>query len=116
MFSAGPSGTLDAQAVNQDRGLRKARGMSRYVVERTFPNGLGLPVSAEGAAASREICKVNREEDVTWVHSYVSADKKLTFCIYDAPNPDAIRRAAQRNALPVDRITEVRVLDPYFYY
>ena len=39
--------------------------MSRYVVERTFPNGLGLPVSAEGAAASREICKVNREEDVT---------------------------------------------------
>ena len=90
--------------------------MSRYVVERTFPNGLGLPVSAEGAAASREICKVNREEDVTWVHSYVSADKKLTFCIYDAPNPEAIRRAAQRNALPVDRITEVRVLDPYFYY
>jgi hypothetical protein len=77
---------------------------------------LGLPVSAEGAAASREICKVNREENVTWVHSYVSTDKKLTFCVYDAPNPDSIRRAAQRNALPVDRITEVRVLDPYFYY
>ena len=97
-------------------GFRKVDGMARYVVERTFPNGLGLPVSAQGAAASREICKINSEEKVTWVHSYVSADKKLTFCIYDAPDPDAIRRAAQRNALPIDRITEVRVLDPYFYY
>jgi len=35
--------------------------------------------------------------------------------IYDAPSPEAIRRAARRNNLPVDRITEVSVLDPYFY-
>ncbi|TMG81330.1 MAG: DUF4242 domain-containing protein, partial [Betaproteobacteria bacterium] len=34
--------------------------------------------------------------------------------IYDAPNPEAIRRVAVRSGLPVDRITEVRVLDPYF--
>jgi hypothetical protein len=52
---------------------------------------------------------------VTWVHSYVSADKKKTFCVYDAPAPEAIRHAASRNKLPVQRITEVRVLDPYFY-
>jgi Protein of unknown function (DUF4242) len=90
--------------------------MPRYMIERTFPDGLGLPVNAEGAAASRAICKINDEEGVTWVHSYVSADKKTTFCIYDGPTPDTIRRAAQRNGLPVDRITEVRVLDPYFYY
>ena len=90
--------------------------MPRYLVERTFTNGLGLPVCAEGAAATAEICKKNLEEDVTWLHSYVSADKSTTFCIYDGPNPDAILRAAERNALPVDRITEVRVLDPYFYF
>jgi hypothetical protein len=49
------------------------------------------------------------------VHSYVSDDKRHTFCIYDAPSPEAIRKTATRNGLPVDRITEVRVLDPYFY-
>jgi hypothetical protein len=35
--------------------------------------------------------------------------------VYDAPNPETIRRAADRNGLPVDRITRVTVLDPYFY-
>ena len=90
--------------------------MPRYVIERTFPDGLGLPVSAEGAASSRAICKNNGDEGVHWVHSYVSTDKKTTYCVYDGPSPDAIRRAAQRNGLPVDRITEVRVLDPFFYY
>jgi hypothetical protein len=49
------------------------------------------------------------------VHSYVTDDKGKTFCIYDAPSPEAIRTAAGLNGLPVDRITEVRVLDPYFY-
>ena len=57
----------------------------------------------------------NAEEGVTWVHSYVSADKRASFCVYDAPSPEAVRRTAARNQLPVDRITEVRVLDPYFY-
>lgn len=52
---------------------------------------------------------------MTWVHSYVTGDKRKTFCIYDGPSPEAIRRAASCNNLPVDRITEVRVLDPYFY-
>ena len=41
--------------------------------------------------------------------------KQKTFCIYDAPSPEAIRQAANRNNLPVDSISEVRVLDPYFY-
>src|SRR2546425_10604533 len=38
-----------------------------------------------------------------------------TYCVYDAPTPEAIRKTATRNALPVDRITQVRVLDPYFH-
>jgi hypothetical protein len=52
---------------------------------------------------------------VTWVHSYVSEDKQTTFCIYDGPNPESIRKAAVGTGLPVDRITNVTVLDPYFY-
>lgn len=54
-------------------------------------------------------------DGVTWVHSYVTADKKKTFCIYDAPSPEAIHTAAKRSNLPVDSITPVSVLDPYFY-
>jgi hypothetical protein len=41
--------------------------------------------------------------------------KRTTFCVYDAPDPEAIRRSASDNSLPVDAISEVRVLDPYFY-
>ncbi len=57
----------------------------------------------------------NADDGVTWVHSYVSDDKRKTFCIYDAPSPEAIRKTADRNSLPLDRITQVSVLDPYFY-
>ena len=90
--------------------------MPRYLVERTFPDGFHLPVNAEGASALEGVGRNNAQEGVNWVHSYVSADKTKTFCIYDAPSPEAIRRVAERNNLPVDRITEVRVLDPYFHH
>lgn len=89
--------------------------MPRYMVERTFPDGLGLPVSEEGEAAARSIIGRNADAQVTWIHSYVGEDKQKTFCIYDGPNPEAIRNAAERNGLPIDRITKVSVLDPYFY-
>jgi Protein of unknown function (DUF4242) len=89
--------------------------MPRYVVERTFPDGLVIPVNELGAHACLTVIGQNLQESVTWVHSYVSGDKKKTFCIYDAPTEEAIRRAASRNNLPIDRITEVSVLDPYFY-
>jgi hypothetical protein len=74
--------------------------MSRYLIEREFPDGLSIAQDEGG---------------VTWVHSYVTPDRKHTFCIYDGPTPEAVRRAAARNKLPISRITEVRVLDPYFY-
>ena len=89
--------------------------MPRYVVERTFESGLGIPAGAEGARVCLEVVARNGDEGVTWVHSYVSEDKHKTFCVYDAPNPEAVRKTALRNALPVDRITQVSVLDPYFY-
>ena len=89
--------------------------MPRYIVERTFPDGLAIPVNEQGANTCLLVVGNNAKDDVTWVHSYVTSNKNKTFCVYDAPSPDAVRSAAQRNGLPVDSITEVRVLDPYFY-
>lgn len=89
--------------------------MARYLVERTFPEGLAIPVTQEGAEACLGVVGKNAELGVTWVHSYVSDDKRKTFCVYDAPDPEAVRRAAKSNQLPIDRITRVSVLDPYFY-
>src|SRR6266567_507242 len=89
--------------------------MPRYVVQRTFPEGLHIPVENGGADLCRGVIERNADEGVTWISSYVSDDKTRTFCIYDAPTPEAIRKTAARNELPVDRITRVSVLDPYFY-
>jgi hypothetical protein len=89
--------------------------MPRYVVEREFSTGLQVPVDETGARACAAVVESNLAGQVTWVHSYVSTDKKKSFCVYDGPTPEAIRLAASRCKLPVQRITEVRVLDPYFY-
>jgi hypothetical protein len=89
--------------------------MPRYMVQRTFPDGLHIPIANGGGETIATVVERNAEEGVTWVHSYVSADKRSTFCVYDAPTPEAVRKTAARNQLPVDQITEIRVLDPYFY-
>jgi len=57
----------------------------------------------------------NAAEQVTWVQSFVTEDHRRTYCIYDGPSPEAIRRAAGRSDLPIDAVSEVSVLDPYFY-
>jgi hypothetical protein len=89
--------------------------MPRYLVERSFPEGLRIQANDEGAKICRLVVLNNAEDGVTWLHSYVSEDGKKSYCAYDAPTPEAIRRTAKRNQLPVDRITEIRVLDPYFH-
>jgi hypothetical protein len=89
--------------------------MSRYLIERDFPDGLSIPLNEVGAKLCHGVIDNNAEDGVTWIHSYVTPDCKRTFCIYDGPTPEAVRRAAVRNKLPISRITEVRVLDPYFY-
>jgi len=89
--------------------------MPRFVVERDFPSGLKLPVSEEGAKMCRTVVDVNADAGVTWIHSYFSTDNRKSYCIYDGPTPEAIRKVAVKNRLPINRITEVRVLDPYFY-
>ena len=89
--------------------------MPRYIVERTFADRLDLTVDAAGATACEAMVEHNGRLGVTWVHSYVSADKRKAFDLCDAPTPEAIRKSAAHNNLPVDRITQVTVLDPYFY-
>jgi len=89
--------------------------MPRYIVERTFPAGLHIPVNNEGARACAAVVANNARKGVFWVHSYVSQDLGKTFCVYDGPSPEAIREVAGMNELPVGAITPVTVLDPYFY-
>ena len=89
--------------------------MPRYLVERSFPDGFLLDTDGEGMQRYRDVVEQNADDGVTWLHSYVSDDGTRTFCVYEAPSPEAVRKTAARNRLPVDRITQVRVLDPYFY-
>ncbi len=89
--------------------------MHRYLVTRTFPEGLHIPQNSDGMQTVAKVVATNGDAGATWLHSYVSADRRRTFCVYDGPDPESIREVAERNGLPVDDITEVRVLDPYFY-
>jgi hypothetical protein len=89
--------------------------MPRYVVERIFPDRWPIPADVQGRVRCLAIVKRNADEGVNWVHSYVSDDGRRTFCVYDAPSPEALRRTARRSELPIERITQVQVFDPYFY-
>ena len=110
-----PQAMLMNAGVFRRQHSRMETPMPRYVVERTFPDGLVIPINDEGAAASQTVVDKNADHGVTWIHSYVSEDKRCSFCVYDGPSPEAIRQAAGSTGLPVDRITKVSVLDPYFY-
>lgn len=89
--------------------------MPRYMVERQFPSPIEIPTTADGRKAMLGVIENNGTEQVFWVQSFVTDDHSKTFCIYDGPSPEAVRRAAGLNDLPVDRISEISVLDPYFY-
>ena len=84
--------------------------MPRYMVERTFTDGLAIPTDDTGAGVCLGVVDNNAHVGVTWVHSYVSSDKTKTFCIYEAPNEQAIRDAAAANKIPVDYIVEIPVV------
>ena len=89
--------------------------MPRYLIERRFADDVQIPVDEPGPRASHNVTENNLREGVTWLYSYVSPDKRRSFCVYDGPTPEAIRRAAGRNKLPVHEITEVLVLEPYSF-
>jgi hypothetical protein len=84
--------------------------MPRFMIERNFAEQ--LEVTGESAATVK---RINDEEGVEWLFSFLSADKKKTYCLYEAPNADAIRAAAHRANLPADVIIEVSDLRPEMF-
>jgi Protein of unknown function (DUF4242) len=76
--------------------------MPLYMIERNFAEQLDL--SSDDV---RLIDEINADEGVRWVFSFLSADKRRTYCLYEAPSPEAIRDAARRAGSPVDEIVEV---------
>jgi len=104
-----------SNTTKNDSNKKEALKMKRFIVERSFPDGLEIPMNNEGDKMCSNVISTNSEDQVTWVQSYVSTDKKKTYCVYDAPSAEAIKKAAKNNHMSADKITEVRVLDPYFY-
>jgi ferredoxin-NADP reductase len=76
--------------------------MPIYMVERRFAEDL-----ESSAEAADQINRINSDEGVRWLYSFLSADKRKTYCLYEAPFADAIRRAAQRAGLPADTVVEL---------
>jgi len=73
-----------------------------FMIERRYAED--VEASAEAADG---INRINDEEGVRWLYSFLSADKRKTYCLYEAPSPDAIRRAAVRAGVPADVVVEV---------
>lgn len=76
--------------------------MPIFMIERNFAER--LQVTPEGAA---EINEINDQESVRWLISFLSIDKKKTFCLYEAASVEAILRAAERSGIPADEIIEI---------
>ncbi len=81
--------------------------MPLYVIERSFAERLELPEDVV-----RRIDDVNAEEGVSWLFSFITADRLRTYCLYEAPSPDAIMEAARRANVPADEIVEVSKFVP----
>jgi len=86
--------------------------MPKYVIERELP-GAGKLTPQELTAISQESCGVLRQlgPQIQWVQSYLTDDK--IYCIYIAPNPEAVRKHAQLGGFPANKISEVKtIIDP----
>jgi len=73
-----------------------------FVIERRFAEAIDL-----NDEDVREINLINEEEGVRWLYSFLSVDRRKTYCLYEAPSPEAIRQAAVRAGLPADVVIEV---------
>jgi peptidyl-tRNA hydrolase len=76
--------------------------MPVFMIERRYAEL--MEPTADGAA---EINAINDEEDVRWLLSFLSADRRKSYCLYEAESADALLRAAERAGLPADVITEL---------
>lgn len=81
--------------------------MPLYLIERKFADQLQLSPDDLG-----KIENVNSELNVKWLYSFLTADKRKTYCLYQASSPDLIREAASRLQLPADAILEVSQVTP----
>ncbi len=75
--------------------------MATFIIERNFAEQISLDPENEG------ILKVNEEVGVKWLYSFLSLDKKKTYCLYEAPNAEAVIEAARRAGVPADVVTQV---------
>lgn len=80
--------------------------MHRYLIMRTFPPGA---LDNLNQAAKDKVNATNAKYHVKWIESYATANKNMTFCIYEGPSEQAVRDAAKANGLPVDQIFQVPV-------
>jgi hypothetical protein len=85
------------------------QAMALYVIERSFADQLDLTDDD-----IELIEEVNSDEGVRWLFSFLSADRRRTYCLYEAPSPDAILAAAQRANVPADAVVEVSAATPQF--
>ena len=76
--------------------------MPLYVIERTFAEQLDLTNDDV-----KLIDEINADEGVRWLFSFLSADRLRTYCLYEAPSPDAVMAAAQKANIPADAVVEV---------
>ena len=84
--------------------------MPLFLIERNFAEQ--LEVSRDDVL---QVTQVNADVGIQWLFSFLSADKKKTYCLYEAPNAEAIRVAAQRLNVPADEIIEVGELRPEMF-
>ena len=84
--------------------------MPRFIIERHYADR--LEVTKEETS---KIQRINDDVGVKWVFSFLSADKRKTYCLYEAPNAEAIREAARRANVPADRIIEVDEINPAMF-
>jgi hypothetical protein len=78
-----------------------------FVIERNFAEQLDLD-----GIDHAEFKRVNDDEGVRWIYSFLSADKKKTYCLYEASNAEAIIEAAARLGIPADVIVAVEQFGP----
>jgi hypothetical protein len=83
--------------------------MPLYMIERTFADQLDLTNDDV-----RLIEEINTDEGVRWLFSFLSADRRRTYCLYEAPSPEAIITAARRGNIPADAVVEVDAATPQF--
>ncbi|WP_433295566.1 DUF4242 domain-containing protein [Actinoplanes sp. CA-030573] len=91
---------MTARLYRRDRGREDA--MPIFMIERNYAEQLDV-----NETAAAEINLINDDEGVNWLYSFLSADLRKTYCLYDAPSAEAIKRAAERAGLPADVVVEI---------